>query len=148
MHQGGLDWILEILTDHGPGQTYHEPLVGKTVQSTRPGSGKRTDQHFSRKSPPTATTDLPKDAAAPTYTPGCVLRLRAEKSTIHSSFQPKVSFPGGENILLFRSDIPYRSSGRPHGSLQGFRGVQSSPESDFASLGSQSENSFGSRQEE
>lgn len=148
MHQGGSDWILGILTDHGPGQTYHEPLVGKTVQSTWPGSGKRTDQHFSRKSPPTATTDLPEGAAAPTYTLGCVPRLRAEKPTRHSSFQPKVSFPGGENILLFQSGVPHRFSGRAHDCLQGFKDVQGSPESDFASLGSQSENSFGSRQEE
>ena len=36
-----------------------------------------------------------------------------------SGFEPKVSFPWGETILLFWPETPYKSSGRPRGTLQG-----------------------------
>lgn len=87
MHQGGLDWILEILTDHGPGQTYHEPLVGKTVQSTRPGSGKRTDQRFSRKSPPQQPLIFLKVLLLPPTLRGVFLgcELRSQQDTAASN---------------------------------------------------------------
>lgn len=134
-------------SDKEQGQTYHEPLMWKTLQSTRPVSGKRKEHYFSSRSLPTATRRSSWRCKLHVDTQiilVCVLSLLAYSREVQQTdrgFQPKVSFP---LILLFQDhqEDPTASAG----SL--FKGIKSSPRSKFDSWGNQNKMSFGRRQQE